>query len=122
MVSERNYSEVHQGETLLDLRWRRFAGALFADCTFRDVSGAVFQDCVLHGSRLDTEDIREMLGVTLSLDCFTFDGLHLSPTALDGFLYLLTMTAGNDETRAKVEAAIDPARLKLFRRIFANTE
>lgn len=118
----RAYSETHIGESLPDLTGRRFYGALLADCKLGRVAGAVFKDCVLAGSELQASDVRDFLGVTLTLDCFTFEGLRLSPEALDGILFLLTMTQGNDATREKIAAAIDPERLKLYRRLFPQTE
>lgn len=118
----RNYTETHMGETLPDVRGRRFVNALLSDCTFRKVAGAQFINSVLAGSKLDADDIRDFLGTTMTLDCFTFENLELSPPAFDAILFLLTMTRANDASRAKLEQVIDPHRLRLFRRLFPDTE
>jgi len=118
----RQFSETHQGEALGDVRGRRFDNALLADCEIARIAGATFKNCVMDGSSIQADDIRDILGVTVTLDCFTFVGLRLSPVTLDAFLYLLVQTTGNDTTRAKVEAAIDPQRLRLFRKLFPQVE
>ncbi len=121
-ASLREYSEVHQGAALPNVEGRRFFNALLSGCVFRRVTDAQFVRSVLHGSKLDASDIRDFLGVTMTLDCFTFEGLQLSPEAFDAILFLLTMTKGNDAARARVEACMDHHRLKLYRRLFPQTE
>lgn len=118
----RAYKAVYQGATFEDVRGRRFDNALLSDCVLRRIAGATFCNCVLAGSTVDADDIRDILGATVTLDCFTFEGLRLSPTTLDAFLYLLTLTTGNDTTRGRLEAAIEPQRLRLFQKLFPSTE
>jgi len=121
-TASRKFSEVHQDAPLGDVRNRPFRNALLSDCVLTRIAGATFENCVMAGSSVQADDIRDILGATVTLDCFTFEGLRLSPTTLDAFLYLLVQTVGNDTTRAKLEAAIDPQRLRLFRKLFPQTE
>jgi len=118
----RKYAATHFNEELSGLFGRRFSNELFSGCTFGSVRGAEFAHCVMHDCVLEAEDMRDILGVTLTLDCHTFGGVRFSPTALDAILFLLTTTKGNDATRQKIEAAIDPERLEKFRRLFPRTE
>ena len=118
----RAYSETHISEAMPDLSGRRFYGALLADCRIGKAAGAVFKDCVLAGTEFAVEDVRDFLGLTVTLDCFTFEDVKLSPVALDAILFLLTMTKGNDAARERIRQTMDPERLKLFRRLFPRTE
>jgi len=118
----RQFSETHIDERLPDLRGLRFRDALFHDCRIGRVAGAVFERCAMAGSSVEVDDPRDLLGVTATLDCFTFRGLRLSSVALDALIFLLTMTVGNDATRKKLESCIDPRRLQLFRTMFPNLE
>jgi len=122
MDAIRHYSEVHEGETLPDLRGRRFSNALFSDCRLRNVAKARFIDCVFQNSKLEAADIRELLGVAVTLDCHTFQGTELSDVTLDAILYLLTLGKGNDAKRSAIEELIGPRRVAEFRRMFPGAE
>lgn len=117
----RDYAATHFKEALPDVSGCHFQNELFSECTFGRVRGAEFKNCVLAGSNFEADDIRDILGVTLTLDCFTFENMEPSALALDAILFLLTMTRGNGAARQKIEAAIDPERLEKFRRLFPRT-
>lgn len=117
-----NFSEVHVGERLPDVRGRKFNDAVFRDCTFTKTAGAMFRNCVMDSSKIDAKDIREVIGTTLTLDCFFFENFEFSPEVFDSILYLLTTGKGNDEKRAALRGLVDAQRLKLFERIFGTTE
>jgi len=105
-----------------DVSGRRFYNELFSGCTFTRVAGASFIRCDMRGSHVAAEDVRDVLGVVFTADCFTFSGLRMSPTSLDGMLYLLTLTEGNDETRGRLRELIGSERLALFDLIFDRIE
>lgn len=63
-------------------------------------------------------------GLTLTLDCYSFDEVDVNEVFLDGILYLLTLTRGRD-TDEKREAIIDLIGREKYlkmRRHFENLE
>lgn len=114
----RNWRNVHYRKNLGDVRGRRFQNELISECHVTNVAGAYIVNCDCRGTHLDIDDVRKLLGVTVTLDCYTFDGLKLSELALDTFLYLLTHTEDNDYKREQVRSLIDPVRRSFFDRAF----
>lgn len=118
----RNFFQKHIGEHFKSVRGQRFVNALFRDCVFEDVADAQFINCVMDGSEIAVDDVRKAVGVTCTINCFTFEGLKLSPVMFDAFLFNLTLTRGNDEARKRLEGIIDPKRLRMFRIAFPHIE
>lgn len=73
-------------------------------------------------TKFEPKSLSDMLGVTLTLDCFTFDGFHWNELAMDAMLYLLSMTAGNDERRAILRRMVRPESLIDFEKLFLKLE
>lgn len=120
--SRRPLRENRHGERLGDVSGRKFVLTNLSSCEIDRATGAEFIHCSLRGARVVSRDIRDFLGVTLTLDCQTFDGLELPEPVFDALLNLLAMTAGNDEKRKGLRALIDPKRRELFDRIFPTLE
>ena len=103
---------------LHDMTGRRFLKELFHACRFEKLAGVVFERCCLMGSSWKPRRAEDMLGVTVTMDCFTFEGLEMNELAFDAFLYMLVMTRGNDAKRDMVRRLIDPRHLRYFEKAF----
>ncbi len=116
MTSLRDWKEIHQNEDLGSVRGRRFENALISECRVTDVAKARFINCDLRGTRVDIDNPARLLGVTMTLDCYSLDGLRPSELVLDTWLFLLSRTDGNDDKRAGMLGLIDPLhRIQLER-------
>jgi hypothetical protein len=116
------WRESHHDEDLSEIRGRRFSRTLFATCRFEDMRGAHFEHCCFIYSKIQPRSLSDILGVTLTLDCFTFDTLEFNELGLDAILYLLTMTKGNDEKREIIKRLISPDNATDFAKLFAKLE
>lgn len=112
------WTQVLVGESLGDVSGRRFERAVLRDCTITKVNGARFINCDLYHSALEVDEIYHMLGVTITLDCFSFEGLRLSEVALNSILFLLTTTLGNDSKRQRILGLLSEDEVYRFRRLF----
>lgn len=121
-AERRRFSEIHEDEDLPDIRGRGFVRALFSKCRFKNMRKSHLVGCTMDQCTVETDDPRDILDVTLTLNCHTFRNLRLSPAAFDALLYVATMSAPDEETREKARAALDPERRKLFDRIFPTME
>lgn len=122
LLPSQEYALHYANEIFLDLRGHKFERVLFSKCKFKRVAGCKFVNCTFHECEVDSTDLRDVLGVIANLDCFFFGGLKFSPFILDALIHLLTLSQGNDKTRAKLTAAIDPERLKFLQRFFQVAE
>jgi hypothetical protein len=75
---------------------------LFFGCTFKKLNDLTLKNCDLNGSKFLTDDVRDALGFTLTLDCHSADNVEYSPFLFDLILILLCKTRGNDEKRKKI--------------------
>lgn len=83
---------------------------LFFNCKFKDVKNLTLKHCDLNRSQFLTDDIRDALGFTVTLDCLSFKDVELSPLMFDLLLCLLIKTKGNNEKRKKLVDAIGKQR------------
>ena len=114
----RHWRETHHREDLGDLSGRRIENALLADCRITGLAGARIANCDLRGTEIDIQDLRKLLGVTVTLDCFTFDGLKPSEFVVDAMTYLLSTCDIADSKRQQLRSTIDSSRLQHFDRAF----
>ncbi len=84
---------------------------LFHNCTFKKLRGLTLKDCVLSKSKFTTDDIRDALGFTLTLDCLSFHRVEFSELLFDLFLVLAIKSKGNDEKRKKLVDVIGKERV-----------
>jgi hypothetical protein len=120
--SKRPFRVNRRGQKLGDVSGQKFVLTNLTACEISRATGAEFVHCSLRDARITSSDIRDFLGVTLTLDCQTFEGLEFTEPVFDALLNLLAMTRGNDAKRAGLRALIDPKRLAVFDRIFPDLE
>jgi len=75
---------------------------VFYNCLFRDLNGLTLRNCDLNQSRFLTEDVKQMLTFTVTLNCHSFADVELSATIFDYLLLLLVRTKGNTEKRKQL--------------------
>lgn len=75
---------------------------LFFNCTFDKLNGLTLKDCVLSHSKFTTNNIKDALGFTLTLDCFNFKDVEFSPLLFDLYLLMAIQSSGNTEKRKKL--------------------
>jgi hypothetical protein len=75
---------------------------LFYNCTFDNLNDLILSNCVLAGSKFTTDDIRDCLNFTLTLNCHSVRNVEYSELLFDMFLIMLDKTKGNDEKRKKI--------------------
>jgi hypothetical protein len=110
------------GQNLGNVTGRRFVKTDLSNCIIGPSRGAQFIHCYMEGARFVGPDIRDILGLTATLNCKTFQGLELPAVALDGLLKLFSIGKGNDERRQQMRSIIDPHRLRVFDRVFPDLE
>ena len=104
------------------VKGRRFMRELFYECTFKNLRGTVFEHCSLLESSFEPDRIEDLLGLTLTLDCFTFKDVRLNKLTFDALVYLLAQTKGNDQQREVLMRLLDAGRAEQFDKVFANLE
>lgn len=117
----RQFSELHIDEDCRDLTGQHENG-LFFNCKFEKLNGLTLKDCDLNRSQFVTETLRDALGLTLTLDCFSFKGVELSPLLFDLLLLMLHISAGNDEKRERLLDVIGQHRAAQLLRIIEGLE
>jgi hypothetical protein len=83
---------------------------LFYNCVFDKINDVTFRNCVLNQSRFITSNIEDALRFTITLDCFSFGGVELSPLIFDLILCLLVKGKGNTEKRRQLISVIGRER------------
>lgn len=121
-MDKNSYAATFHNQKFPDVRGRRFENALFASCEFGKAAGAHFVNCVFRNCKFTATDLRDVLGIGLTLDCFVFGGIELSPPIMEALIHLLTLTKGNDAIRKKLTTTIDPAHFRYLQRFFETVE
>lgn len=92
----------HIDENLEELEPGVYEDTVFFNCVFRNLRGVTFRNCIMNQSKVITENIREVQGLTVTLDCRTFENVELSETVFDLMLLMLVKGKGNTEKRKKL--------------------
>jgi hypothetical protein len=92
------WTEQHIDESPI-VQGKRFIRALFFGCKFTRLRGTTLEHCSLQGSTIAPSKLEDLLGVTITLDCFSWKYVTLNSLAFDAMLFLLSITRGNDEKR-----------------------
>jgi len=121
MQSLRKWFETHIEEDCSEMSGTHENG-LFFGCQFRKLNNLTLKDCDLNRSEFTTEDVREALGFTLTLNCHSFAGVKYSPLLFDLMLMLLVSTEGNDEKRVKLLEVLGKDRYLKLKRILKALE
>lgn len=95
---------------------------LFFNCTFKKLNGLVLEDCDLNQSKFETDDLRDALNFTLTLNCHSFAGVEYSPLLFDLFLLMAIKSKGNDEKREKLLDVIGRERAEKLLRVLKHLE
>jgi hypothetical protein len=74
----------------------------FYDCTFKKLSGAVLENCSLSGCKFAMTKPEDIIGLTVTMDCFSFSNVELSPEVFDLLLLLICKSKGNTEKRKAI--------------------
>jgi hypothetical protein len=85
---------------------------LFFNCKFRNLKDLTLKNCDLNKSEFLTEDIREALGFTVTLDCFSFKDVKYSDLLFDLFLVLAIKSASDPAKRQKLVDLVGHKRVK----------
>lgn len=85
---------------------KRFLRALFFGCVLKRLRGTTFEHCSLQGSSMEPDRLEDILGVTMTLDCFSWQYVSLNSLAFDAMLFLLSITKGNDSKREVLKRLI----------------
>lgn len=117
----RTFSAVKIGEDCKTLTGHHENELLF-ECEFEKLTGLTLRNCDLNRSRFTTKYIRDALGLTVTLDCHSFQNVELSPLLFDLMLALLTKTTGNDHKREQLIGVIGEQRYEAFKRALDETE
>lgn len=109
--SLRSYSETHIDEHIPVLTGYH-DNALFYNCTIDAVKDVQLHNCVMTSSKFQPQNLSDMQGLTLTLDCYSFAQVELNEDAFDYMVMLLIKTSGNTAKREKlIEAIGGKARL-----------
>ena len=74
----------------------------FYNCTFKKLANATLTNCSLSGCKFDMTKPEDIIGLSLTMDCFTFSNLELTPEVFDLLLLLICKTKGNTEKRLAI--------------------
>lgn len=113
-----NPDNVHIDQFYKDLSGEH-VDELFYNCVFDRVTDVTLRNCVLNKSTFITSKIEDALRFTITLDCFSFDNVELSPLIFDLLLCLLIKGKGNTEKRRKL---IDVIGRERFSEIYKALE
>ena len=116
-MPERKWTAQHEHE-IISQPGRRFNREFFYACEFRNLRGSMLHQCSGVNCKLDPASPEDLFGATVTLDCYTFEGLELNELAFDSLLYLLSITTGNDRKRQQVLSLIEGTRRAEFESLF----
>jgi hypothetical protein len=127
MVNNDNRAALHSFAALhMDKDYTNETGVhdneLFFNCKFKKLNGLTLKDCDLNRSEFITDDIRDALGFTLTLNCMSFNHVQYSELLFDLLLLLLSKTKGNDEKREKLLDVVGRERANKLLRILNTLE
>lgn len=117
----RQFKELHIDEDCSQLSGHK-ENCLFFGCTLDKLNGLTLKNCVLNKSTFVTSSIKDALGLTITLDCFSFSGVTYSPLLFDLFLFLLSSSSGNDERRKQIEDILGEVKMKALRKVLRGIE
>lgn len=99
-----------------------YNNSLFYGCKFNKLNDLQLVKCNLNGSKFDTSSIKDAINFTLTLNCGSFKNVEYSPLLFDLLLYLITISKGNDEKRAKIKEVLGESRYKVLDMVMGAAE
>lgn len=115
------FSVTVKDQPSLDISGKLLNRALLERCRIARFRGAMLKDCVLRDCEIDPVDVRDLIGLTVTLGCSTFNRTKVSPLAMDALIYLISKGADAAEKK-RVRAVIPPERVALFDRLFPQLD
>ncbi len=97
----RAYKEIHNREVFEEVPPPK-NNVEFYNCTFKNLANATLTNCSLSGCKFDMTKPEEIIGLSVTMDCFSFSNLELSPEVFDLLLLLICKTKGNNEKRLAI--------------------
>lgn len=95
---------------------------LFFNCVFKKLNGLTLKNCDLNRSKFITDDLRDALGFTLTLDCNSFSDVEYSELLFDLLLLMLYKSKGNDTKREQLLGVVGRERADKLLNILARLE
>lgn len=95
---------------------------LFFNCQFDKVNDLVLKDCDLNQSRFTTSSVKDVLGLTMTLNCHSFQNVEFSELLFDLFMILAYKSKGNDEKREKLLDVIGRGRAAALLKVLNQIE
>lgn len=99
-----------------------YEGAAFHNCSFRNLNNLSLTKCDLSNSRFITDEIKDALDFTLTMNCLSFQDVEYSETLFDLLLCLMIKSKGNTEKRKKLIGVLGEERLKTLLRLLRKLE
>lgn len=99
-----------------------FRDSLFFRCRFKKLNGLSLINCDLNQSSFDVDSVADAQGLTISLNCHSFRGVRLSPLLFELMLYLLSITAGNDNKRQQLVGIIGIDKASAFSKLLDKVD
>lgn len=112
------WRENHIKKSFGDVSGRRFVRENFWECNIKCMRNTVFEHCSLAFTKLEPKRLSDLLGLTMTLDCFSFQDCELNELAFDTLIYLISTTKGNDEKRAVLKSLVTPTHQRYFKAEF----
>jgi hypothetical protein len=109
-------------ENLGDISGRRFVRENLHGSRITVMRGAVLEHCNMAEVQIEPKRLSDLLGVTMTIDCFSFEDLRMNELAMDAMLYLLAKTKGNDEKREVLKSLISAKNKHDFDLLFDRLE
>lgn len=116
------WTEQHVYEEKPAIQGRRFLRALFFGCILKRLRGTTMEHCSLQQSSIEPDKLEDLLGFTITLDCFSWKYVKLNSLAFDAMLFLLSITIGNDEKREVLKRLISDKNKKELEQGFEQLE
>lgn len=99
-----------------------YEGAVFNHCSFKNLNGLSLVKCDLSGSKFITDEIKDALDFTVTLNCLSFQDVEYSETLFDLLLCLMIKSKGNAEKRKQLIGILGEDKLKALLRVLHKLE
>jgi uncharacterized protein YjbI with pentapeptide repeats len=118
----RPYLVSYAGQNLGNVTGRRFVRADLSGCTIGIARAAQFIHCNMRGARFTNDDPRDLISISATLNCETWESLTLPPRSFEALLKLMSITNCGEQKREGLRALIDPQWLATLDRSFPDLE
>src|SRR5574343_302204 len=120
--TSRQFSEINISADCLNFSDVYKENGLFFDCIFEDLNNASLVRCDLNKSKIKPRTLKDILNVTVTLNCHTFKGVELNELCFDSILTLLCLTEGNELKKQKLISIIGEKKFAAYKKIIGDIE